>query len=246
MVPGRLVYCRPGSQDWDVSPVFGGSKDVLRTAATSIKLSSGGTLATIFGRKHDIHLITPMTKLAILEYPDPRLRTKAAPVTAVDDAVRQLVGRPARDHVCRQGRRARGEPGGRAPAAPGARRERRRAISRWCSSIRRSSRPRDRAPGEEGCLSLPGIYDKLERAARIRVRALDRNGEPFEFEAEGMLAVCIQHEMDHLEGKLFVDYLSELKRQLIRRRLQKERRQRPRRGARSALRPRALRSLSIS
>jgi peptide deformylase len=82
------------------------------------------------------------------------------------------------------------------------------------------------APGEEGCLSLPGIYDKLERAERIRVRALDRNGEPFELEADGMLAVCIQHEMDHLEGKLFVDYLSELKRQLIRRRLQKERKQR--------------------
>jgi peptide deformylase len=83
-----------------------------------------------------------------------------------------------------------------------------------------------RAPGEEGCLSLPGIYDKLERAARIKVQALDRNGVRFELEAEGMLAVCIQHEMDHLEGKLFVDYLSELKRQLIRRRLQKERKQR--------------------
>jgi peptide deformylase len=87
------------------------------------------------------------------------------------------------------------------------------------------------APGEEGCLSLPGIYDKLERAARVRVRALDRNGEPFELEADGMLAVCIQHETDHLEGKLFVDYLSELKRQLIRRRLQKERRQRPSQGS---------------
>jgi peptide deformylase len=83
-----------------------------------------------------------------------------------------------------------------------------------------------RAPGEEGCLSLPGIYDKLERAERIKVRAQDRNGIRFELDAEGMLAVCIQHEMDHLEGKLFVDYLSELKRQLIRRRLQKERRQR--------------------
>ena len=83
-----------------------------------------------------------------------------------------------------------------------------------------------RVPGEEGGLSLPGIYDKLERAARIRVRALDRHGKPFEIDAEGMLAVCIQHEMDHLDGKLFVDYLSELKRQLIRRRLQKERKQR--------------------
>jgi len=87
------------------------------------------------------------------------------------------------------------------------------------------------APGEEGCLSLPGIYDKLERAARVRVRALDRNGEPFELQADGLLGVCIQHEMDHLEGKLFVDYLSELKRQLIRRRLQKERRQRPSQGS---------------
>src|SRR4029077_11127435 len=82
------------------------------------------------------------------------------------------------------------------------------------------------APAEEGCLSLPGIYDKLSRATHIRVRALGRDGEPFEMDAEGLLAVCIQHEMDHLDGKLFVDYLSELKRQLIRRRLTKERRQR--------------------
>jgi peptide deformylase len=81
-------------------------------------------------------------------------------------------------------------------------------------------------PGEEGCLSLPGIYDKLTRATNIRVRALNLAGKTFEMDAEGLLAVCIQHEMDHLEGKLFVDYLSELKRQLIRRRLEKERRQR--------------------
>jgi peptide deformylase len=81
-------------------------------------------------------------------------------------------------------------------------------------------------PAEEGCLSLPGIYDKLTRATNIRVRALGRDGNVIEFDAEGMLAICIQHEMDHLEGKLFVDYLSELKRQMIRRRLEKERRQR--------------------
>ena len=80
------------------------------------------------------------------------------------------------------------------------------------------------APAQEGCLSLPGIYDKVERATHIRVRALGRDGEPFELEAEGLAAVCIQHEMDHLDGKVFVDYLSELKRQLIRRRLEKERR----------------------
>ena len=105
-----------------------------------------------------------------------------------------------------------------------------------------------RAPGEEGCLSLPGIYEKLERAERIRVRALDRNGERFELDADGMLAVCIQHEMDHLEGKLFVDYLSELKRQLIRRRLQKERKQRSEEapaGSRSLGHPWHKRSLRL-
>src|SRR5271168_3362036 len=94
MVPGRLVYCRPASKDWDVSPVFGLVQQWRRSAdrrKRAIKLSSGGTLATNLGQKHDIHLITPMTKLAILEYPDPRLRTRAVPVTAVDDAVRQLI-----------------------------------------------------------------------------------------------------------------------------------------------------------
>jgi peptide deformylase len=83
-----------------------------------------------------------------------------------------------------------------------------------------------RGPGEEGCLSVPDIYDKVPRATQIRVRALGRDGLPFELEADGLLAVCIQHEMDHLEGRLFVDYLSELKRQLIRRRLEKDRKQR--------------------
>jgi peptide deformylase len=83
-----------------------------------------------------------------------------------------------------------------------------------------------RGPGEEGCLSVPDIYDKVQRATHVRVRALGRDGKPFEIDADGLLAVCIQHEMDHLDGKLFVDYLSELKRQLIRRRLEKERKQR--------------------
>jgi peptide deformylase len=83
-----------------------------------------------------------------------------------------------------------------------------------------------RGPGEEGCLSVPDVFDKVQRATHIRVRALGTDGEPFEMDADGLLAVCIQHEMDHLEGKLFVDYLSELKRQLIRKRLEKERKQR--------------------
>ena len=77
---------------------------------------------------------------------------------------------------------------------------------------------------DEGCLSVPGYYEEVERAEHIRVRFLDRDGETREMEAEGLLAVCIQHEMDHLEGKLFVDYLSETKRQRIRKKLEKDRR----------------------
>jgi len=77
---------------------------------------------------------------------------------------------------------------------------------------------------EEGCLSVPGIYEPVKRPSRIKVSALDRNGDRVELEAEGMLAVCIQHEVDHLDGKLFVDYLSEMKRQRIRKRLEKQQR----------------------
>jgi peptide deformylase len=77
---------------------------------------------------------------------------------------------------------------------------------------------------QEGCLSVPGIYADVERADRITVEALDRYGQPQRFDADGLLAVCIQHEMDHLSGKLFVDYLSPLKRELVRRKLEKQRR----------------------
>jgi peptide deformylase len=198
---------------------------LLRVAKTGIKLSSGGTLATFFSQKHDIALITPMTKLVILEYPDPRLRKKAAPVTIVDAAVRQLA-----DDMLQTMYSAKGV--GLAATQVDVHK---RLI------VLDVSEERDRplvlinpellslegsGPGEEGCLSLPGIYDKLTRATHIRVRALNLEGQSFEMDADGLLAVCIQHEMDHLEGKLFVDYLSELKRQLIRRRLDKERRQR--------------------
>ncbi len=78
---------------------------------------------------------------------------------------------------------------------------------------------------DEGCLSVPGIYEKVQRAEKVKVRALDRNGEPFELQADGLLAVCIQHEIDHLDGKLFVDYLSNLKRQRIKKKLEKQSRQ---------------------
>jgi peptide deformylase len=166
-----------------------------------------------------------MTKLVILEYPDPRLRNKAQPIEAVDDAVRKLVADLLETMYAARG----------VGLAASQVDVHRRLIVLDVSETR--DQPlvfinpeivdaEGRVPGEEGCLSVPGIYDKLERAARIKVRALDRNGVPFEMDADGMLAVCIQHEMDHLEGKLFVDYLSELKRQLIRRRLAKERKQR--------------------
>ena len=79
---------------------------------------------------------------------------------------------------------------------------------------------------EEGCLSVPGIFDDVKRAATVRVRAQDRNGETFERNYDDILAVCVQHEMDHLEGKLFVDYLSDLKRERIRKKLAKDRRER--------------------
>ncbi len=81
------------------------------------------------------------------------------------------------------------------------------------------------ATTEEGCLSVPGIFDEVERAAKVRVRARDRSGEPFERDLDGSLAVCLQHEMDHLDGRLFVDYLSDLKRERIRKKLDKERKE---------------------
>jgi len=166
-----------------------------------------------------------MTKLAILEYPDPRLRTTAEAITVVDDAVRQLA-----DDMLETMYAAKGV--GLAASQVDVHR---RLLVLDVSDTRDQPlvliNPEilskdGEGPGEEGCLSLPGIYDKLTRATHIRVRALGQDGQPFEMDAEGLLGVCIQHEVDHLEGKLFVDYLSELKRTLIRRRLEKERKQR--------------------
>jgi len=167
-----------------------------------------------------------MTKLAILEYPDPRLRKKAKPVQVVDDAVRQLVNDLLETMYAANGV-------GLAATQVDVHR---RVLVLDVSEARDNPcvfinpelmSAAGRGPGEEGCLSVPDIFEKVQRATSIRVRALGREGQPFEMDAEGLLAVCIQHEMDHLDGKLFVDYLSELKRQLIRRRLEKERKQRP-------------------
>jgi peptide deformylase len=166
-----------------------------------------------------------MTKLVILEYPDPRLRRQAAPIDPVDEAVRRLAADMLETMYAANGI-------GLAATQVDVHR---RLIVLDVSEQRNHPlvlinpellAAEGRAPAEEGCLSLPGIYDKVQRATHIRVRALGLEGEPFELEAEGLLAVCIQHEMDHLTGKVFVDHLSELKRQLIRRRLEKDRRQR--------------------
>jgi peptide deformylase len=166
-----------------------------------------------------------MTKLTILEYPDPRLRKTAKPVPVVDDAVRQLVADLLETMYAAKGI-------GLAATQVDVHR---RVLVIDISETRDQPlvlinpeilAAQGRGPGEEGCLSVPDIYDKVQRATHIRVRALGLDGVSFEMEADGLLAVCIQHEMDHLEGKLFVDYLSELKRQLIRRRLEKERKQR--------------------
>jgi len=162
-----------------------------------------------------------MAILEILHFPDPRLRTRAQPVAAVDDGVRRLV-----DDLFETMYAAPGI-GLAATQVDIHRRVLVIDVSEDRSAPRCFINPEIVArDGEEemdeGCLSVPGVYDKVRRAERIRVRALDRDGNPFELEADGLLAVCIQHEMDHLDGKLFVDYLSGLKRQRIRRKLEKE------------------------
>ena len=161
-----------------------------------------------------------MAILTILEYPDPRLRTRARPVEVVDEGIRRLVADMFETMY----------------AAPGVGLAATQVDVHQRVIVMDVSEDKNQpialvnpeiiertevATGEEGCLSVPGFTESVERAARVRIRALDPQGKPFELEADGLLAVCIQHEMDHLEGKLFVDYLSELKRQRIRRKLEK-------------------------
>ena len=165
-----------------------------------------------------------MAILNILEFPDPRLRTIAKPVAAVDDALRTLIDDMFETMY----------------AAPG--------IGLAATQVNvhlrlvvmdlseDKSEPRvfvnpelealteDLGPYQEGCLSVPGFYENVDRPLRVRIKALDRDGQPFEEIAEGLLAVCIQHECDHLNGKLFVDYLSSLKRDRIKKKLEKQHR----------------------
>ena len=164
-----------------------------------------------------------MAKLTILLYPDIRLHTVAQPVAKVNDEIRQLI-KDMSDTMY---------------AAPGV------GLAATQVDVHRriividTSATRDElhafinpemveatgvADCEEGCLSVPGIYEKVRRAQHIRVRALDLDGAPFELVAEGLLAVCIQHEMDHLDGKVFVEKLSRMKRQRILAKLKKRQR----------------------
>jgi peptide deformylase len=172
-----------------------------------------------------------MALLPVLEFPDPRLRTRAEPVTVFDAALRQLVADMFETMY-------------RAPgiglAATQVNVHRQLIVmdvSKEGNEPQVYINPliveRDGTEvSEEGCLSVPNIYEEVERAARIRVRAQDADGQIFERELDGIQGVCLQHEMDHLAGKLFVDYLSGLKRERIRRKLEKERRERSGDGAR--------------
>lgn len=163
-----------------------------------------------------------MALLPILRYPDPRLYKVARPVEVVDDRIRQLVRDMAETMYAAPGI-------GLAATQVDVHEQ---VIVMDLSEDQNSlmvlinpeivSASNDTQVHEEGCLSVPGVYDEVERASHIRVRALDEQGRSFEFEAEGLLAVCVQHEMDHLKGKVFVEYLSSLKQNRIKTRLRKQ------------------------
>jgi len=163
-----------------------------------------------------------MALLPVLRFPDPRLRNKAEPVTEVDDKIKKIIDDMLETMY---------EENGIGLAAIQINIEKQiivMDVSDDKSEPKAIINPEilHQAGNEkmtEGCLSVPGIYAEVPRAQKIEVKALDRNGQEMQFEAEGLLGHCIQHEMDHLMGKLFVDYLSPLKRQRIRKKLEKDR-----------------------
>ncbi len=166
-----------------------------------------------------------MAKLTILEFPDPRLRTVAKPVETVDDAMRTLIDDMFETMY---------DAPGVGLAATQVNVHQRLLVldvsedqSEPMVFINPVITPLtdDQQSYDEGCLSIPGFNEKIVRPARVHVEALDRNGKAFEMDAEGLLAVCLQHEIDHLDGKLFVDYVSRLKRQRIKKKLLKVQRQ---------------------
>ncbi|HVI25298.1 MAG TPA: peptide deformylase [Xanthomonadaceae bacterium] len=168
-----------------------------------------------------------MAQLPILEFPDPRLRTVAAPVDPawlaepatgqlIDDMFETMYAAPGIGLAASQVDVHR-----RFMVIDVSEEKNRPLVFVNPQIVARAGEQ----VCQEGCLSVPGIFADVTRAGEITVRALDRDGQPFELAADGLLAVCIQHEMDHLEGKLFVDYLSPLKREMVRKKLAKARRQ---------------------
>ena len=164
-----------------------------------------------------------MALLPILHYPDPRLHTVAKPVKVVDDRIRRLIKDMAETMYAAPGI------GLAATQVDVHERVLIIDISEGRNELLAFVNPEivtasGEAETEEGCLSVPGVFEKVTRAERVTVRAQNAQGEPFTLEAEGLLAVCIQHEIDHLEGKVFVEYLSRLKQQRIASKLKKQQR----------------------
>ena len=162
-----------------------------------------------------------MARLAVLEYPDPRLRIRAEPVTKFDAQVQKLVADMLETMYAAPGIGL---------AATQVNVHKRILVcdvategkQPYCLINPEITHAEGQTNSEEGCLSVPEFYDYVDRAALVRVRAFDPQGRQFELTAEGLLAVCVQHEMDHLEGKLFVDYLSELKRERLKKKASKK------------------------
>ncbi|PZW45490.1 peptide deformylase [Pseudomonas sp. URMO17WK12:I2] len=166
-----------------------------------------------------------MAILNILEFPDPRLRTIAKPVDVVDDALRQLIDDMFETMY---------DAPGIGLAATQVNVHKRVVVMDLSEDKSEplvfinpqfESLTEEMDQYQEGCLSVPGFYENVDRPQKVKINALDRDGQPFEMIAEGLLAVCIQHECDHLNGKLFVDYLSTLKRDRIKKKLEKQHRQ---------------------
>ena len=163
-----------------------------------------------------------MSRLTILRYPDPRLHTVAREVKQVDERIRSLVNDMIETMYASEGvglAATQVDVHERIIVMDTSEQHDQPLVLINPAITRRSE---EMAISEEGCLSVPQIYDRVERHARVTVQALNRDGQPFEMEAEGLSAVCVQHEMDHLMGKVFVEYLSPLKRSRIRTKMLKK------------------------
>ena len=171
-----------------------------------------------------------MAQLLILRYPDPRLHTIARPVAAVDERIRRLVADMLETMYAADGvglAATQVDVHERVIVMDTSEQHDQPVVLINPEITRRSE---ELQLAEEGCLSVPMVYDRVQRHARVNVRALNRDGQPFEMDTEGLAAICVQHEMDHLLGKVFVEYLSPLKRDRIRTRMLKKAREEERTG----------------